>query len=68
MAGSLTDSEKKTAVLVSLVKTGVVDLNSLADEVVKRLPADFDPNNPPQLGASSGTVAGLWFVYRGSQT
>jgi|SwirhisoilCB2_FD_contig_21_63727241_length_247_multi_4_in_0_out_0_1 hypothetical protein len=61
---TFTDAEKKTAVLVELVKGGVVDLDSLADGIVKRLPAEFDPNNPTatQLGAGACLV-GRWYVY-----
>jgi hypothetical protein len=59
---TLTDQEKKTAVLVALVKEGVVDLNTLADDVVKRLPPDFDPNNPPQIGGSGAGFIGPWFA------
>jgi hypothetical protein len=58
----MTDAEKKTAVLVALVKAGIVDLNSFADGLVKRLPADFDPNNPsPELGGT-GSLVGPWYV------
>jgi len=66
MAGKLTDAQKKTAVLVELVKSGVVDLNSMADQLVQKLPADFDPSAPPQLGGmSAGTFVGRWFVLGG---
>ena len=57
----MTDEEKKTAVLVELVKAGVVDLNSIADQLVKKLPPDWDPNNP-QLGAGA-CLAGRWYIY-----
>lgn len=62
----MTDAEKKTAILVALVKTGVVDLDSLANSVVKRLPPKFDADNlDPDLGASSGILVGRWFVLGG---
>jgi hypothetical protein len=56
MAKPLTDAEKKTALLVQLVKSGVVDLSSIADAGVKALPADFDLNNPDLGGTSFGFV------------
>ncbi|MFG1345506.1 hypothetical protein V5F59_11480 [Xanthobacter autotrophicus DSM 431] len=65
----MTDAEKKTAVLVALVKAGVVDLESLANGIVKNLPAEFEAANlatnlDPDLGAaSSGTIVGRWCVY-----
>ena len=75
MASPFTDAEKKTAVLVELVKAGVVDLSSFADSVVKRLPADFDPNNPnvpPGTGlgggATFGSFIGPWYVSEGTKT
>ncbi len=62
----MTDAEKKTAVLVALVKAGIVDLDSFADGVVKRLPTDFNPNDVgPDLGASGGSLVGPWFVLIG---
>ncbi len=64
----MTDAEKKTAVLVALVKAGVVDLDSLADGVVKRLPRGFDTNNlDPDLGNSTGALVGRWFVFIGTE-
>ena len=61
-------SEKKTAILVALVKAGIVDLDSFADGIVKRLPADFDANNlGPDLGASGGSLVGPWFVLVGAE-
>jgi hypothetical protein len=61
----VTDAEKKTAVLVALVKTGIVDLDSLSNGLVKRLPADWDPNKPPELGGSLGALVGPWYVLAG---
>ena len=68
MAKQLTDAEKKTALLVQLVKNGIVDLNSIADAGVKALPADFDPNNPDLGGQSFGFVVGPWFGFVGQKT
>jgi len=65
MAGTLTNAEKKSAVLVELVKNGVVDLNTIADHMVQLLPADFDPSNPDLGGSSSGILVGRWFVLGG---
>jgi hypothetical protein len=66
----VTDAEKKTAVLVALVKAGIVDLDSFADGLVKRLPANFDPNNPgtPELGSSGGSLVGPWYVLVGTES
>jgi hypothetical protein len=64
MAG-LTDAEKKTAVLVQLVQSGVVDLETLVDQVVKNMPADFDPSSP-SLGSSGGSIFGPWFAVAGA--
>lgn len=68
MADQLTDAQKKTAVLVQLVKNGVVDLNSIADQAVKNLPADHDPNNPDLGGEDWGVVAGRWYAFFGART
>ncbi|EJL57840.1 hypothetical protein PMI09_00815 [Rhizobium sp. CF122] len=65
----MNDAEKKTAVLVALVKAGIVDLDSFADGLVERLPADFNPNDlGPDLGGSAGSLVGPWFVLAGDQT
>jgi hypothetical protein len=64
----MTDAEKKTAVLVALVKAGIVDLDSFADGLVKRLPADFNPNDlGPELGGSAGSLVGHWYVFVGGE-
>lgn len=64
----MTDAEKKTAVLVALVKAGIVDLDSFADGLVKRLPADFDPGDlGPGLGGSGGSLVGPWYVLVGAE-
>lgn len=68
---ALTDAEKKTAVLVQLVKSGVVDLESFVDQAVKNMPADFDPDNPG-LGSGAhggaGCLIGPWCVVSGLHT
>ena len=64
----MASTDKKTAVLVALVKSGVVDLDSLADGIVKRMPAGFDTGNlNPDLGASAGGLVGRWFVLVGEE-
>lgn len=64
----MNDAEKKTAVLVALVKAGIVDLDSFADGLVERLPKDFDANNlGPDLGASGGSLIGPWFALVGAE-
>ncbi|EJL57839.1 hypothetical protein PMI09_00814 [Rhizobium sp. CF122] len=64
----MTNSEKKTAVLVALVKSGIVDLESLADGIVERLPTDFNMDNlGPDLGSSTGALVGRWYVYVGTE-
>jgi hypothetical protein len=62
---ALTDAQKKTEMLVQLVKSGVVDLESLADQVVKNMPADYDPSSP-NLGSSGGSIFGPWYVVVGA--
>jgi len=65
----MTDAEKKKAVLVALVKADIVDLDSFADGLVKRLPPDFNPDDlGPDLGASAGSLIGRWFVLIGSES
>lgn len=62
----MTEDEKKTAVLVALVKTGIVDLDSLANGIVEKFPTDFDPDDlNPDLGGSSGVCVGRWYVLAG---
>jgi hypothetical protein len=66
--GHMTDAEKKTAVLVALVRIGIVDLDSLAHGAIKRLPTGFDVNNlSPDLGSSSGILVGRWYVLGGGE-
>lgn len=55
----MTEEEKRTAVLVALVKEGITDLDSLAKEVVKRLPENWRPDDEEKK-----ELAGTWFVLR----
>lgn len=60
----MTNTDKKTAVLVALVQAGVVDLESLANKIAKKLPAGaLDPD----LGASFGGLVGRWYVFVGEE-
>lgn len=54
----MTDDEKRTAVLIALVKEGVTDLDSLANALVKKLSPDWRPDDEGK------ELCGIWFVLR----